>query len=645
MRSTTYFASLFASFFTSVRFISFSTAYLLILCSLSAAFTVQAAPFEDQATQREPVIMVKEYTYRASENDSKVSARRAALEQLQKAAIEEVGVHIQSSVVNHESVIQGKLKQEMQLNFKTFSQALTKTKILDEKWNGETFYIKAEIEVDPNGITNAMNGLSAKPKVNTCDANTNQVKKLRNKPASTERNKILAELAMKANFNDECNAWQYSVLNTLIYYKQYPVNGYREFLFDQLSKIKSTELLELPAKAIQYAISQSGKVTNDEWAITLKVMVSASYRSLQNLVREISSLDTKSYKEKVNDIIELVDEQKFKDKTLTKSKVTQLLIYQSFSTYNKDNEHNQFSANLYLTYADDLTDVNKTTKNVIKFYQWGHSPVERDSNELNAVELADKVMHHFLDNNDVETLPDSSKSSLYEVLRPLMNDRVKKDGVDYQYLNDLLKDYPAEFTYLVESRNMHASYKNLFLLKYNLPAVNVCKPVECTKQSRNKDLSARKQGTYLDYLVAYGSRASSAEKEIIKQFERLQALHKSGYRSRIELAFITVLSNIKSTNPKAINLMLKTLQESNKQVAEAAVDALAVIGKPAFEGMKKAYSNTNSKAQQRIIESISKMKVFDGLIEFLKTLPTPTNSSVKYALEDAIEALELRVGN
>jgi len=626
-------------------YISLRIIYILFFINISVVFPLQASPFIDgvseaDAGKAKTVTFIRDYTYNASENDSKVSARRAALEQLQKAAIEEVGVHVQSSVVNHDTVTQGKLKREMQLNFKTFSQALTKTKILEEKWNGESFYIKAEIEVDPNSITLAMNGLSAKPKINVCDANTKQVKKLRNKPASTERNTTLAELAMKASFNDECNAWQYSVLYTLIYYKQYPVSGYREFLFDQLSKVKSTELLELPAKAVQYAISQSGEVTSDEWSITLKAMEKASYRSLQKLVMEINSLGTKSYKEKINDIIELVDEQKFQDKTLTKSKVIQLLINQSFSTHDEDHQHNQLSANLYLTYADDLTDVNKTINHLIKFYQWGHLPKERDSNELNAKELADELMHHFLDNNDVESLPDNAQSKLYEVLRPLMNDRVKKGGVDYQYLEDLLKDYPAEFTYLVESRNMHASYKNLFLLKYNLPAVNVCKPIECTKQSRSKDLNAREQGTYLDYLVAYGSRASSAEKEIIKQFERLQTLHKSGYRSRIELAFITALSNIKSTNPKAIHLILNTLQENDRQVAEAAVDALAVIGEPVFEQMKKAYSNTSSKAQQRIIESMGKMKVFDGLINFLKTLPTPTNSSVKYALEDAIDALE-----
>lgn len=45
-----------------------------------------------------PVALVRDYTYRASENDSKVSARKAALQQLQALAIEEVGVQVQASL-------------------------------------------------------------------------------------------------------------------------------------------------------------------------------------------------------------------------------------------------------------------------------------------------------------------------------------------------------------------------------------------------------------------------------------------------------------------------------------------------------------------------------------------------------------------
>jgi len=46
--------------------------------------------------------LVRDYTYRASENDSKVSARQAALRQLQALVIEEVGVRVQSALDSSE---------------------------------------------------------------------------------------------------------------------------------------------------------------------------------------------------------------------------------------------------------------------------------------------------------------------------------------------------------------------------------------------------------------------------------------------------------------------------------------------------------------------------------------------------------------
>lgn len=42
-------------------------------------------------------VFEREYTYNASENDSKVSARKAAMLQLQSLLIQEVGVQVQSS--------------------------------------------------------------------------------------------------------------------------------------------------------------------------------------------------------------------------------------------------------------------------------------------------------------------------------------------------------------------------------------------------------------------------------------------------------------------------------------------------------------------------------------------------------------------
>ncbi len=84
-----------------------------------------------QNVSAESMTMVREYTYNASENDSKVSARKAALQQLQVLLIEEVGVQVQSSFSNTETLDKEEFSRTVQANYQTFASALTKTKILE----------------------------------------------------------------------------------------------------------------------------------------------------------------------------------------------------------------------------------------------------------------------------------------------------------------------------------------------------------------------------------------------------------------------------------------------------------------------------------------------------------------------------------
>ena len=72
-------------------FVSRHMALFTFLCCLSSLLVTTSV-------QAKTVSFIRDYTYNASDNDSKVSARKATLEQIQKAAIEEVGVQVQSSV-------------------------------------------------------------------------------------------------------------------------------------------------------------------------------------------------------------------------------------------------------------------------------------------------------------------------------------------------------------------------------------------------------------------------------------------------------------------------------------------------------------------------------------------------------------------
>ena len=99
---------------------------------------------------------VREYTYKASDYDSKVTSRANALEQVKRLLLEEVSVYIQSEfeMRDWEEQIGDKIEsgEFAEQRILSITAGVTETKILEEKWTGVEYWIKAEITLDPDDI-------------------------------------------------------------------------------------------------------------------------------------------------------------------------------------------------------------------------------------------------------------------------------------------------------------------------------------------------------------------------------------------------------------------------------------------------------------------------------------------------------------
>jgi tetratricopeptide (TPR) repeat protein len=95
---------------------------------------------------------IKEYTYQASEIDSKVSSRAIALEQVKRLLLEELGTYLegQTEVKNYQ------LTKEQ---ITSITAGIVQTKIIDEKWNGKEYWLKAKITADPKNVAKAVDSL------------------------------------------------------------------------------------------------------------------------------------------------------------------------------------------------------------------------------------------------------------------------------------------------------------------------------------------------------------------------------------------------------------------------------------------------------------------------------------------------------
>ncbi|MCZ4408703.1 hypothetical protein O3Q51_07780 [Cryomorphaceae bacterium 1068] len=101
---------------------------------------------------------VRDYTYRASDSDSKITSRQRALEEVKAFLVEELGTYVESYVNYEVEELNGKMTKDFFTNeIKTFSVGTTKTKILEEKWDGYEYYIRAEIQADPEEVLRRIN--------------------------------------------------------------------------------------------------------------------------------------------------------------------------------------------------------------------------------------------------------------------------------------------------------------------------------------------------------------------------------------------------------------------------------------------------------------------------------------------------------
>jgi hypothetical protein len=94
----------------------------------------------------------RDYSYQASESDSKISCRTIALEQVKRLLLEELG----SYLVSNTEVKNYQLSQDQVV---AITAGIVRTEVLNEQWDGKTYYIVAKVTTDPGQVAKAIDDL------------------------------------------------------------------------------------------------------------------------------------------------------------------------------------------------------------------------------------------------------------------------------------------------------------------------------------------------------------------------------------------------------------------------------------------------------------------------------------------------------
>lgn len=131
--------------------------YLGLILSINIYAATQYTNNKVEVSQsKNDKVFTREYTYNASDDDSKNSAREKALSQLKALLSEEVGTHIQSSLNMQDTIKNGVKTEYIKSEINSLSASITKLKILNEKWNGKTYYVKADVKLNEDETMNLL---------------------------------------------------------------------------------------------------------------------------------------------------------------------------------------------------------------------------------------------------------------------------------------------------------------------------------------------------------------------------------------------------------------------------------------------------------------------------------------------------------
>ncbi|MCX5712932.1 MAG: tetratricopeptide repeat protein [Candidatus Omnitrophica bacterium] len=119
------------------RFILFSFLFLLFIPDLTSA---------------ETKTFIKEYTYQASEDDSRNSSRTIAMREVKRLLLEELGTYL-------ESVTEVQNFQLTKDQITMLTAGIVQTEIVDEKWDGHSYWLKSKISADSGDVIKSIDAL------------------------------------------------------------------------------------------------------------------------------------------------------------------------------------------------------------------------------------------------------------------------------------------------------------------------------------------------------------------------------------------------------------------------------------------------------------------------------------------------------
>ncbi|MCV6607432.1 MAG: hypothetical protein OIF32_04405 [Campylobacterales bacterium] len=181
------------------------------------------------------VTLTKEYRYMASDTDSKASSRAQALKTIENMTIDEVGSGVALEFSKEQEISDEAIKRELTLSIRNFATSLVTSKILEEKWNGESYWVKASIAIDDTAIVEKLK--AQYQALENSSKSRAILKMLKNINTKKQIDKLVNKAVTLPFSQDKNDNAHMEILKVFYRYKIYH-GKYREFLLTTLKNIE-----------------------------------------------------------------------------------------------------------------------------------------------------------------------------------------------------------------------------------------------------------------------------------------------------------------------------------------------------------------------------------------------------------------------
>ncbi len=444
------------------------------------------------------------------------------------------------------------------------------------------------------------------PDKSDCSEEKTLIKKAMNDLSNESSISNAVETAVGIPFDNKCGIVHYDVMYYFSRYEIYP-HKYKSFLIKTLALIDSPSDDNRAGEIIRYFASD-GTIDGEEWAASLEILKRTRPVRLSTAAGNMlkgSGKDMPLIKARIDEIMSLAVEKKIGKPVPANSEDVLFAIISGIRGYfQKENmEAPVYAFKKYVSIIPNDDKYNKKTAGILNSMYFNSDKIS-DKKEILSIIIS------FFKNRESDVLAEELAGFIKSV-EAKTEDRYEPDknkkkeySEDLVLLNKSLGDVYCRsvgtarakgYRYIVEERE-------LYILKNK---------IRCSRGPSVKDLEAdMRSGDWdkklkaVEMLSKIGEAAREAEDTVIKYLNQ-QGFGNQGGKLRSLCA--KTLGNIKTKNPRGIELLIESFPDYDNGVSHEAEEAIKAIGLSAMPHLIKGLGHNHHAVRLRCAKALGNL--------------------------------------